>query len=116
MATLLNDCGCCEGITAIVPDRLTNRPGLSQVRYRVGTHGEFLASALAALVRSAVQRLAQPNDARIRMISRSRSSTAGPPWLTSSPFIRSGSRTSSGFAPRPSAIRFCAWRSSSAIG
>jgi len=49
MASPLNDCGCCEGITAIVPDRLTNRPGLSQVRYRVGTHGEFLASALAAL-------------------------------------------------------------------
>ena len=49
MATPLNDCGCCEGITAIVPDRLKNRPGLSQIRYRVGTHGEFLASALAAL-------------------------------------------------------------------
>ena len=49
MATPLNDCGCCEGITAIVPEPLSNRPGLSQVRYRVGTHGDFLASALAAL-------------------------------------------------------------------
>jgi hypothetical protein len=49
MATLLNDCGCCEGITAIVPEPLENRPGLSHVRYRLGTHGEFLASALAAL-------------------------------------------------------------------
>ena len=49
MPTLLNDCGCCEGITAIVPELLFNRPGLAQVRYRIGTHGEFLASALVAL-------------------------------------------------------------------
>jgi hypothetical protein len=49
MATQLNDCGCCEGITAIVPEPLKNRPGLAQVRYRIGTHGDFLASALAAL-------------------------------------------------------------------
>lgn len=49
MATLVNDCGCCEGITAIVPATLLNRPGQPQVRYRAGTHGEFLASALAAL-------------------------------------------------------------------
>lgn len=49
MATLLNDCGCCEGITAIVPEPLENRPGLSQVRYRIGVHGDFLASACAAL-------------------------------------------------------------------
>jgi predicted phage baseplate assembly protein len=49
MATLLNDCGCCEGISAIVPEPLENRPGLAQVRYRIGTHSDFLASALAAL-------------------------------------------------------------------
>ncbi|MGB8340806.1 MAG: putative baseplate assembly protein [Chthoniobacterales bacterium] len=49
MATTLNDCGCCEGITALVPEPLSNRPGLAQVSYRVGTHGDFLASALAAL-------------------------------------------------------------------
>ncbi|MBA2434595.1 MAG: putative baseplate assembly protein [Chthoniobacterales bacterium] len=49
MATKLTDCGCCEGITALVPELLRNRPGLSQVSYRVGTHGDFLASALAAL-------------------------------------------------------------------
>ena len=49
MATPLKDCGCCEGITAIVPEPLGNRPGLSQVSYRVGTHGDFLASTLAAL-------------------------------------------------------------------
>ncbi|HEX4666408.1 MAG TPA: putative baseplate assembly protein [Chthoniobacterales bacterium] len=49
MPTPLNDCGCCEGITAIVPEPLRNRPGLGQVSYRIGTHGDFLASALAAL-------------------------------------------------------------------
>lgn len=49
MAALLNDCACCEGITAIVPAEVINRSGLSQVRYRAGTHGDFLASALAAL-------------------------------------------------------------------
>ncbi len=49
MATPLNDCGCCEGITALVPEPLSNRPGLTQVSYRIGTHGDFLASALAAL-------------------------------------------------------------------
>src|SRR5947207_10002320 len=49
MAMLLNDCGCCEGITAIVPAEVFNRPGQLQVRYRTGTHGEFLTSALSAL-------------------------------------------------------------------
>ena len=32
-----------------MPEPLSNRPGLSEVRYRVGTHGDFLTSALAAL-------------------------------------------------------------------
>ncbi len=49
MPTKLNDCGCCEGITAIVPESIFNRPGLSQVEYRVGTQVDFLRSALAAL-------------------------------------------------------------------
>jgi hypothetical protein len=49
MPTKLNDCGCCEGITAIVPESIFNRPGLSRVEYRVGTQVDFLRSALAAL-------------------------------------------------------------------
>src|SRR5258705_3975052 len=49
MRTKLNDCACCEGITAIVPGQVINRPGLSQIRYRVGTQVDFLRSALAAL-------------------------------------------------------------------
>ena len=38
-----------NAITAIVPGQVFNRPGLSQVRYRVGTQVDFLRSALAAL-------------------------------------------------------------------
>jgi hypothetical protein len=49
MPTLLNDCGCCEGISALIPEPLFNRPGLSQVAYRIGTHADFLESAFAAL-------------------------------------------------------------------
>ena len=50
MATLLNDCGCCEGITAIVPDRLKNRPGPFPDRVTAsGRTRDFLGSALAAL-------------------------------------------------------------------
>ena len=49
MTTPLNDCGCCEGISALIPEPLFNRPGLSQVSYRVGTQVDFLRSALAAL-------------------------------------------------------------------
>src|SRR5262249_7336993 len=49
MPTRLNDCGCCQGITAIVPEAIFNRQGLSQVRYRVGTQVDFLRSALAAI-------------------------------------------------------------------
>ena len=44
MPTKLNDCGCCEGISAIVPGQAANRPGLSQARYRVGTRSIFWAA------------------------------------------------------------------------
>jgi predicted phage baseplate assembly protein len=39
--TELNDCGCCEGISAETPSRIENRPGLSAIAYRVGTHAQF---------------------------------------------------------------------------
>jgi hypothetical protein len=45
----LNDCGCCAGLTASTPATLLNRPGLSAISYRVGTHAIFKASLLAAL-------------------------------------------------------------------
>ena len=43
----LNDCGCC--VSSPLPSAVENRPGLERVRYRIGTHSEFLSGALAAL-------------------------------------------------------------------
>ncbi len=45
----LNDCGCCAGITAETPATVRNREGLEQIQYRVGTHGLFRHTLLAAL-------------------------------------------------------------------
>jgi hypothetical protein len=44
-----NDCGCCAGLAAETPALLINRPGLSAISYRIGTHARFKASMLAAL-------------------------------------------------------------------
>lgn len=45
----LNDCGCCEGIHVETPALVYNRPGLSAIAYRVGTHAQFKDSMLARL-------------------------------------------------------------------
>jgi predicted phage baseplate assembly protein len=42
-------CGCCEGTRPHTPRSIENRPGLSALAYRVGTHGTFLESMLARL-------------------------------------------------------------------
>jgi hypothetical protein len=42
-------CGCCEGIAAKTPLALSNRPGLTQLRYRMGAHADFLGSMIARL-------------------------------------------------------------------
>jgi predicted phage baseplate assembly protein len=47
--TNLNDCGCCEGISAETPLAVTNRPGLSAVVYRAGTQAEFKETLIARL-------------------------------------------------------------------
>jgi len=47
--TNLNDCGCCEGISTESPLTVFNRPGLSAIAYRVGTHGEFKETLIARL-------------------------------------------------------------------
>ena len=65
MNTPLNDCNCCAGLTAQTPADVTNRPGLSAVAYRVGTHSRFKQSMLAALsdiTRPALQRLKTRDD------------------------------------------------------
>ena len=61
----LNACHCCEGLTAQTPILLVNRPGLSAIAYRVGTHSQFKQSMLAALsdiTRSALQGLKTRDD------------------------------------------------------
>lgn len=42
-------CGCCEGIEILTPLPINNRPGLSELRYRIGTHSGFLETMLARL-------------------------------------------------------------------
>lgn len=43
------DCGCCEGIEVVTPEPVDNRPGLSAISYRVGTHATFLETMMARL-------------------------------------------------------------------
>lgn len=47
----MNDefCGCCEGLEAITPIANANRPGLTALTYRVGTHATFLETMQARL-------------------------------------------------------------------
>lgn len=42
-------CGCCEGVSMQAPEVLYNRPGLSAIAYRIGTHSKVLASLQARL-------------------------------------------------------------------
>ncbi len=42
-------CGCCDGIAAETPQGLSNRAGLSAIRYRIGDYAKFRASLHAAL-------------------------------------------------------------------
>ena len=45
----LSACGCCAGGGMQAPELVHNRPGLSAIRYRIGTHGRFKATMLARL-------------------------------------------------------------------
>jgi predicted phage baseplate assembly protein len=47
MTDRLEECGCCEGLEVGTPVEVYNRPGLSAVAYRVGTHARFKRSMLA---------------------------------------------------------------------
>jgi uncharacterized phage protein gp47/JayE len=42
-------CGCCEGVAAATPVEVLNRPGLSAIAWRVGTHARFKESLLARI-------------------------------------------------------------------
>jgi hypothetical protein len=61
----LGQCGCCAGVTQSTPGGLFNRPGLSALAYRTGTHSAFKQSFLAALSRAefpALQKLRSRAD------------------------------------------------------
>lgn len=63
--TDLNDCGCCEGITAETPLTVFNRPGLSAIVYRAGNHAQFketLISRLSGLNEPALRKLTTRDD------------------------------------------------------
>jgi len=69
----LNDCGCCEGISVETPAPLANRPGLSAIAYRVGTHSQFDETLLARLSSSNQGALSQlttrdPDDFSIALL------------------------------------------------
>jgi predicted phage baseplate assembly protein len=66
-------CGCCAGVEARTPLAVENRPGLSAVAYRVGTHPDFLASMLAGLTDADRPRLAEltsrePDDFTVALL------------------------------------------------
>jgi hypothetical protein len=42
-------CGCCEGVERLTPRSTANRPGISELAYRIGTHAEFLETMQARL-------------------------------------------------------------------
>ncbi|MDI3466990.1 MAG: hypothetical protein OJF50_005811 [Nitrospira sp.] len=42
-------CGCCEGVEPLTPLSTENRPGLSALSYRIGTHAAFLETMKARL-------------------------------------------------------------------
>ncbi len=52
-------CGCCEGVEALTPLPTSNRPGLTALSYRIGTHATFLETMKARLSSSAYPKLAE---------------------------------------------------------
>jgi hypothetical protein len=66
-------CGCCEGLGAVTPLAIDNRPGLAAVRTRIGTHASFLETMLARLSSAdypelAALRTRDPGDASIALL------------------------------------------------
>jgi hypothetical protein len=48
-------CGCCAGVEAVTPLSVANRPGLSALNYRTGTHATFLETMQARLSTTEVE-------------------------------------------------------------
>lgn len=53
-----NACGCCDGVEPLTPSLTANRPGLSQLSYRIGSHSSFLETMIARLSSSDYPQLA----------------------------------------------------------
>ncbi|HEU4768767.1 MAG TPA: hypothetical protein VFS77_15395, partial [Pyrinomonadaceae bacterium] len=51
-------CGCCEGVEALTPVAIFNRPGLDAVAFRAGTHASFYETMQARLSSSEFPQLA----------------------------------------------------------
>jgi Baseplate J-like protein len=59
-------CGCCSGVEALTPLSVANRPGLSALAYRAGTHATFFETMVARLSTIEVQhngQMLRPLDA-----------------------------------------------------
>ncbi|MCU7820356.1 putative baseplate assembly protein [Kitasatospora sp. DSM 101779] len=66
-------CGCCSGTSARTPGTLGNRPGLTEIAYRSGVHGDFRSSMVTALSDASRPGLARlltrdPGDPTIALI------------------------------------------------
>ncbi len=60
-----SDCGCCDSTSSETPSRVYNRPGLTALAYRVGTHAQFkqtLEARLSGSGRSALNGLNTRED------------------------------------------------------
>jgi len=58
----LNDCGCCSVVGVRSPVLVENRPGLSQIAYRIGTHASFKQTMLARLASPELWRRLHPTE------------------------------------------------------
>ena len=47
-------CGCCDGVAPVTPRTVYNRPGLSVLSTRIGTHGDFFETMIARLTSHAL--------------------------------------------------------------
>src|SRR3954466_16344384 len=66
-------CDCCEGVEALTPIAVFNRPGLDAIAFRVGTHGSFLETMKARLSSADFPRIAslttrETRDASIALL------------------------------------------------
>lgn len=66
-------CGCCAGVVQATPGEIANRPGLSAIAYRIGKHGDFLASLQARLSAAeypalAALRTREPDDLSLALL------------------------------------------------